>query len=303
MLGDGQVDVGGPYLQKAFGRWCPASDALGEVRADSVAPHHPALFLAEGHKHGESQAFDDALLPALEEREPVEAGAWRRLDLVTCQRVRRGGKGRVADSLPRVVQRRRIAMDVERIRDLLRRQRESELDLTTRSVGADRRLGEGNDRASEEGADRLVGGVVSGLQELKRPDECDSTGSSPHDSRRAPPSYREIIGELELFAGRMIPSLAYYCGLQATFLIDVNRSPNRDHRIEFLDVFVAHADAAVADRLPDGFGVIGAMDTVTVAELEPAGSQHAHVPARGSAVGRNDDVAIRDNLLAFDPSP
>src|SRR5450759_112338 len=52
--------------------------------------------------------------------------------------------------------------------------------------------------------------------------------------------------------------------------------------------------------LPDRFGLIGPVDSVAVAELETARSQHSHVPAGGGAVRRNDDVPIHDDLLSFD---
>ena len=109
----------------------------------------------------------------------------------------------------------------------------------------------------------------------------------------------QTLGKLELFASRMIPPLSYDSRLQAA-LIDVDRGPDRDHRVQALDVLVAHAHAAMAHGLPDGFGVISTVDSIAVAQLETARSHHAHVPARGCPVRRNDDVPIHDDLLSFD---
>ena len=136
-------------------------------------------------------------------------------------------------------------MHVERIRYLLARHREGELQFPARAEGAGRRFREWDYRSCE-GSDRLVGGVARGLQELKGANEGDDARGEPDDSSSVALANWEIIGKLELFARRMIPSLSYYSGLQAVFLIDVNRGPDRDHRIQPLDVLVTHSDAAVA---------------------------------------------------------
>ena len=102
--------------------------------------------------------------------------------------------------------------------------------------------------------------------------------------------------------GRSRLSLTTADSKRLSDLIDVNRSSDRDHRIEALDVLVAHAHAAVAHGLPDCLGVIRAVDAVAIAKLETARSQHAHVSPGGSAVRWNDDVAIHDDLLSFDAS-
>ena len=83
------------------------------------------------------------------------------------------------------------------------------------------------------------------MEKLECADQRDRTRGDPDDPRGVALSDWEIIGKLELFARRMIPSLSYYSGLQAAFLIDVDGGPDRDHRIQPLDVLVAHTDAAV----------------------------------------------------------
>src|ERR1700716_3735120 len=49
--------------------------------------------------------------------------------------------------------------------------------------------------------------------------------------------------------------------------------------------------------------MIGHRNSVAVAERQAPRSQHTHVPPRCSAVWRNDDVPVHDNLLAFDAAP
>src|SRR2546423_2846110 len=85
-------------------------------------------------------------------------------------------------------------------------------------------------------------------------------------------------------------------------LIDIDGSPNRHHWIKALDVFVAHAHAAVAHRSSDCFWMVGSMNAIAIAELETTGSHHAHISACSSAIGWHNDVSIHDNLLSFDPS-
>jgi len=136
-------------------------------------------------------------------------------------------------------------MHIERIRYLLARHCEGELQLSARAEGAGRRLRQ-RDYRSREGSDRLVGGIARSLQELERAHERDDARGEPDDAPCVAPSNGEIIRKLELFTRRTIPSLSYYSGSQAAFLIDVNRGPDRDHRIQPLDVLVAHSDAAVA---------------------------------------------------------
>ena len=135
-------------------------------------------------------------------------------------------------------------MHVERIRYLLARHRKRELQLPARAKGAGRRLRQ-RDYRSREGSDRFVGGIARSLQELEGAHEGDDARGEPDDSPCAALANGEIIGKLELFARRMIPSLSYYSGLQAAFLIDVDGGSDRYHRIQPLDVLVTHSDAAV----------------------------------------------------------
>ena len=85
-----------------------------------------------------------------------------------CGRRRQHG---VADPYPRVVQRARIAVDVERIGDFLRRHRE----LSFTSPLAPNALADGSANGTtalrEIGSYRLVGGVARGLEELERTDQ------------------------------------------------------------------------------------------------------------------------------------
>src|SRR4029077_5659722 len=149
-----------------------------------------------------------------------------------------------------------------------------------------------------EGSNRLFGGVTRGLGEMESAPECEGRRGDPHDSRGGASSNKEIVGKLELFAGRTIPPLSYDSRLQAA-LIDVDRGPDRDHRVKALDILVAHAHAAMAHGLPDRFGVISTVDPIAVAELETARSQHAHIPAGGGSVWRNNNVPIHNDLLSF----
>ena len=135
-------------------------------------------------------------------------------------------------------------MHVEGIRDLLARHRERELQFSARAEGAGRRFRQ-RDYRPRESSDRFVGGVTRGLEELESAYEGDDARGEPDNSPCAALANGEIIGKLELFARRMIPSLSYYSGLQAAFLIDVDGGPDRDHRIQPLDVLVTHSDAAV----------------------------------------------------------
>jgi len=134
---------------------------------------------------------------------------------------------------------------VERIRYLLARHSEGELQFSARAKRARRRLRQ-RDYRSCESADRFVGGVAGSLQKLECAHEGDDARGEPDDPSSAALANGEIIGKLELFARRMISSLTYYSGLQAVFfLIDVDRGPDRDHRIQPLDVLITHSDAAV----------------------------------------------------------
>src|SRR5437763_11951918 len=49
--------------------------------------------------------------------------------------------------------------------------------------------------------------------------------------------------------------------------IDVDGSPNRDHRIKALDILVAHTNTPVTHGLADCLRVVGAVDAIAVAEL------------------------------------
>src|SRR6185369_2292702 len=46
--------------------------------------------------------------------------------------------------------------------------------------------------------------------------------------------------------------------------------------------------------------MISPVDSISIAELEPARPHHSHVSACAGAVGRYDDVAASDDLLALD---
>lgn len=99
---------------------------------------------------------------------------------------------------------------------------------------------------ARECSNRLVDDVAGGLEELECANECDRTRDDPDDPRSASLSNREIIGKLELFTSRMISSLPYDSRQAAFVLIDVDRGADRDHRVQALDVLVAHAHAAMA---------------------------------------------------------
>src|SRR5256714_12386640 len=100
----------------------------------------------------------------------------------------------------------------------------------------------------------------------------------------------------------MLPSFAYDSGTQASDLIDVDGSPDRDHRVESLDVFIAHTHATVADGLSDGFRMVSSMNAIAVSQFEAAGTEASHISARGGGVGRHNCVCVHDDLLSFDPS-
>src|SRR5690349_18625481 len=74
-------------------------------------------------------------------------------------------------------------------------------------------------------------------------------------------------------------------------LIDVYGSANRHHRVEALNVFVAHAHATVAHRLPDSFGMVSTMNTIAIPELEATGSEDAHVSSCSGAVRRHNNIS------------
>src|ERR1035437_6051400 len=82
-------------------------------------------------------------------------------------------------------------------------------------------------------------------------------------------------------------------------LVDVDWRTDGDHWIEPFDVFVAEADAAVADGVADRFGLVGAVYAITVTQVEAAGAEGAEVAALDRAEGRDDDVAVHDDFVAF----
>jgi hypothetical protein len=78
-------------------------------------------------------------------------------------------------------------VDVERIRDFLRRHREGELHFPAGAERADRWVCERNYRARKS-ADRLLGGVTRCLQKLERSDGRDGSDRQPDKSAdMAPP--------------------------------------------------------------------------------------------------------------------
>src|SRR5688500_9106162 len=96
-----------------------------------------------------------------------------------------------------------------------------------------------------------------------------------------------------------MPALLHGCRLQSVALIDVDWSSNRDHRVEALDILVAHAHAAMADGLADRLGLVRPVNCVAVAHLEAACPEHSHVAAGGRSERRNDDIAAADYLASF----
>src|SRR6185295_6169070 len=214
--GDRKLDVGRIYLEESFGRRSLAAHTFGQVGPDPVATHHPLLLFREGHQHRQGQSFHPPSLTTFEQTQVVKARfGWRR-DFVATERLRSGGEASVANAGPGVLQRSGVAVHIEGVGYLLGGHGEGELDLTAGAEGAHRWLGDRNYRAGDEGTDRAISSVVGGLQELERSDCGDSSDGEPHHSRCMSFANREIIRQLQLFAGRMSPSLAYDCGLQAS---------------------------------------------------------------------------------------
>ena len=58
VLGNREVDVGRADLEKSFRRRCLSPHSLGEIRPNSVAAQHSALFLAEGNEDSQGQPFN-----------------------------------------------------------------------------------------------------------------------------------------------------------------------------------------------------------------------------------------------------
>src|SRR4026207_6469 len=55
----------------------------------------------------------------------------------------------------------------------------------------------------------------------------------------------------------------------------------------------------MTDRLPDRFGLVGPVDSVAVAQLEPAGPEHPEVPPGGGPERGNNYVSAGDDLPAL----
>src|SRR5688500_8187782 len=93
-----------------------------------------------------------------------------------------------------------------------------------------------------------------------------------------------------------MPALLHGCRLQSVALIDVDWSSDGDHRVEALDILVAHAHAAMADGLSDRLGFVRPVNRVAVTHLEPPCAQHPHVAAGRRPERRDDDIAAADDL-------
>src|ERR1700676_2463545 len=82
--------------------------------------------------------------------------------------------------------------------------------------------------------------------------------------------------------------------------VDVDRRADLHHTIQRSDVLVPQPYAAVAGRTANTGRIVGAVDAVTVAHVEPVSAQHAFVLALVRAVRRDDDVAASNDLAPLD---
>src|SRR5688572_7536187 len=117
-----------------------------------------------------------------------------------------------------------------------------------------------------------------------------------------PRSHRQLVRELELSTNGM-PALLHACRRQSNALIDVDWSADRDHRVEALDILVAHPNAAMAHGLADSLRLVGSVNRVAIAHLQATSSQYSEIATGGGAERRNDDVATADDLAAFFTAP
>src|SRR4051812_4338356 len=82
-------------------------------------------------------------------------------------------------------------------------------------------------------------------------------------------------------------------------LVDVDRRTERHHVVKRFNVFVSEADAAMTDRSANRLWLIGAVQSVAIAQVEAECAEHAFVFALARAEGRDDDIAVGDELLPF----
>ena len=88
----------------------------------------------------------------------------------------------------------------------------------------------------------------------------------------------------------------YPGGVAAPASVDVNRGAHWDYAIQGFDVLVADANAAVRDRPSHRGRNVGAMNGISVTEVQAVWAQNAAVTALVGAEWRDDDDAVHDDI-------
>src|SRR4051812_27658886 len=77
--------------------------------------------------------------------------------------------------------------------------------------------------------------------------------------------------------------------------------PDRNHLVQRLDVLVPQPHAAVTDRVANALRLVGPVQRVSIAHVEPMGSQHPAILPLIRAVRRDHDITTRDYLATLYP--
>src|SRR5690242_7215364 len=81
--------------------------------------------------------------------------------------------------------------------------------------------------------------------------------------------------------------------------VDEDRRADRHDAIQKVDVLVAKTHAPVTHGVSDRCRIVGAVQCVTVAEIEAMVAEHTVVATLMRAVRRNDNVSTDDDLATF----
>ena len=79
--------------------------------------------------------------------------------------------------------------------------------------------------------------------------------------------------------------------------VDVDRRSDLHHGIQSVDVLVPESHAAMANRMANTGRIVGSMNAVAVAEVEPVSAEHALVFTLIGAERRDHDIAASNDLV------
>jgi len=196
MLGDRKIDVVLVDLEKSLGGLLSASETLGEIGPDAISVEHRSLFFLEGNEYRDSETFHNALSLASHQGKAIEAWLCGDIYLGAAERLPWLDESAVAKADPAVLQRGRIAVDIERILNAVARHRELEQNTSAFTESG----GGGSchrDPSRQECSERLFAECIGSL-ELKSSEGGNDNHAQRHDQRGA-------FMAMQIFAGEVCP--------------------------------------------------------------------------------------------------